>query len=129
MKKFIGKTEDKKSFMNKYGMAIISGIVGILIIVLVGSKVFAPKFYDSNFTESEIIGIAKEAILDELVSPSSAKFQPRSELEGIYNEDKEEVTVYAYVDSDNRVGANVRTQFRVIIDYKEGAVKSVKALN
>lgn len=101
----------------KFGILAFVVLVSIILIASVTySSMSVERFGSGKYSKSKIISVAKKEIMENLKSPSSAKFPSKDDI--VVKEDKEmdQIVVGMRVDSDNSYGANIRTHFLVSLD-------------
>jgi len=85
------------------------------------------KITDFIFSNSEISNLqvkCKNTVKSVLKSPSTAKFPNISEWK--FGKDKEEIIVQSYVDAQNSFGAELRSEFQIILSSDGNSVKSFR---
>ncbi|WP_461614876.1 hypothetical protein [Clostridium sp. Marseille-QA1073] len=83
------------------------------------------KITDFTFSNNEISNLqvkCKDAVKSVLKSPSTAKFPNISKWK--FGKDKEEIIVQSYVDAQNSFGAELRSEFQIILSSDGNSVKS-----
>lgn len=107
------KNADKKlSIKNK-----IFGII-MSIIIIVGIVIYG--FHLINNPESNVEDIAKDTVMNQLKSPSTAEFGPLK----ILDDKKGGYFVSGYVDSQNSFGAIIRKKFTVWLEKTDKGYKT-----
>jgi hypothetical protein len=93
-----------------------------LLLLLVISAIFLT----SCSKQRKDFETAKNAVGQELVSRDTARFCSMSDA--TFSTKNGDRSVKLWVDTDNRIGAHVRTHFEVLIDARTGAVKGATCL-
>lgn len=113
-------TNEKKTFLDYFFLVL--GIATVIYVCVIVIKDDTPHY-------SNCYVFAQELVKDELKSPSTAKF-PKYDKDFFSVKDKT-VTVKAYVDAQNSLGATVRTDFTatIAIDSKGEPIRGYVTLS